>query len=156
MRPRSVRKDSAQDKIDYALIRQLAAIARETDLSEVEISNRATRIKVGRTPGSGPSPIILPGAVSDDSKASPPDVPDNDEGEHVLSFMVGIVHLTNKNMNLPYAIEGQQISKDQTIAVVDVIGTIHPIKSPRNAIFHEYLIAEGDAVDYGAPVAVVK
>ncbi|MFT9073658.1 hypothetical protein [Gluconobacter potus] len=140
--------------LDFGMIRSIAIAARDADLSEVEIYNGPVSIKIRRDRNRNVA--TADEGVSDTLDVSPELSAEPLRNESVLSDKVGIVHIVKRNGGGDYAEPGKTLSEGTTIALIDVIGTFHEIKLTRSVEFEKYLVSDGDTVDYGAPIALVR
>ena len=98
--------------IDHDLIRELASLLTETDLSEIEVEQGETRIRVARNSGSAAAPA--PVAVAPSSHASAPSVSLGSAGDDpsthpgtVTSPMVGTAYFSPEPGARPFVDVGQ-------------------------------------------------
>jgi acetyl-CoA carboxylase biotin carboxyl carrier protein len=154
-------KDSAPkapaDPIDTRLVRRLADILNDSGLTEIEVERGDLRIKVVRGSGASlaapavfaaPAPPSAPAAV-----AAPAARPA--EGDVVKSPMVGTVYLQPEPGATPFVRVGDTVAEGQTLLIIEAMKTMNPIPAPRAGRIVEMLVADGEAVEFGAPLAVI-
>jgi acetyl-CoA carboxylase biotin carboxyl carrier protein len=148
------------DPIDARLVRRLAAILNDTGLTEIEVERGDLRIKVARAGAplaaapavyAAPPPVAAPVAAP---SAAAPAAPEY-EGEVVKSPMVGTVYLQPEPGAQPFVRVGDQVAEGQTLLIVEAMKTMNPIPAPRSGRVLELLVADGQPVEFGEPLAVI-
>jgi acetyl-CoA carboxylase biotin carboxyl carrier protein len=148
------------DPIDARLVRRLAAILNDTGLTEIEVERGDLRIKVARAGAplaaapavyAAAPPVAAPVAAP---SAAAPAAPEY-EGEVVKSPMVGTVYLQPEPGAQPFVRVGDQVAEGQTLLIVEAMKTMNPIPAPRSGRVLEMLVADGQPVEFGEPLAVI-
>lgn len=148
--------------IDQQLIRDLATILDETNLSEIEVEQGDLRIRVSRqsamvhavapslpVPATGPavpqaSPVAVPAASSAKSTNA------------VLSPMVGTAYAAAAPGSPPFIEVGQKVREGQTLLIIEAMKTMNQIPSPRAGTVTEILFEDSQPVEYGEPLVVIE
>ena len=152
---------ASADPIDSRLVRRLAGILNETGLTEIEVERDGLRIKVVRGAvaaapaavyAAAPAPAALAGAPPA-SAAAPAEAPR--QGDIVNSPMVGTVYLQPEPGAAPFVRVGDTVSEGQTLLIVEAMKTMNPIPAPRAGRILELLVADGQPVEFGEPLAVI-
>lgn len=146
---------------DADAIRTLAGILVETGLSEIEIAEKDSRIRVARG-----GPPVQAGAVPVAVAAAPvaaPAAPASaatvDDAQHpgaVLSPMVGVAYLSPEPGAPPFVAVGQAVTAGQTVLLIEAMKTFNQIKAPKAGTVVRILIASGAPVEYGEPLLVIE
>ena len=152
--------------IDAALVRQLADILNETDLTEVEVERGDLRIRVAREVtvnaapvqyAAAPAPIAAPAAA-----AAPVSMPSDPAtivaraGEEVKSPMVGTAYLQASPEAPPFVQPGDKVKKGQTLLIVEAMKTMNPIQAPRDGVVAEVLVGDAQPVEFGEPLVLLE
>lgn len=144
--------------IDQALIRDLANILNETDLTEIEIEQEDLRIRVSRagTPQyvSAPVPVAAPVAVA--SAASAPDAAARNSKNAVTAPMVGTAYLSPAPGSRPFIEVGATVKEGQTILIIEAMKTMNQIPAPHSGKVVEILVEDGAPVEYGEALVVIE
>ena len=146
--------------VDADAIRALAEILTDTGLTEIEIAEKDSRIRVARAPASvqavAPAPVAAP--VAAPAVAPVPAAP-ADLSRHpgaVNSPMVGVAYLTPDPSSPPFVSEGQIVSAGQTLMLIEAMKTFNQIKAPKAGTVKTLLVASGDPVEFGQPLAIIE
>lgn len=147
---------ASADPIDARLVRRLAAILNDTGLTEIEVERGDLRIKVARTPAAvaqalmaapAAAPLAVPAAAAREAGPAVGDV--------VNSPMVGTVYLQPEPGSAPFVRVGDMVAEGQTLLIVEAMKTMNPIPAPRAGRILELLVADGQPVEFGEPLAVI-
>lgn len=145
---------------DAEAIRALAAILAETGLTEIEIGEKDSRIRVARAP----APILYPGQASTDTAPKPAALPAPaamimDLSKHpgaVLSPMVGVAYLSPEPGSPAYVTVGQSVTAGQTLLLIEAMKTFNQIKAPKSGTVAQVLVASGGPVEYGEVLMILE
>ncbi|SES10046.1 acetyl-CoA carboxylase biotin carboxyl carrier protein [Rhizobium sp. NFR03] len=144
--------------IDQALIRDLANILNETDLTEIEIEQEDLRIRVSRagTPQyvSAPVPVAAPVAVAAAAAAS--DAAARNSKNALTAPMVGTAYLSPAPGSRPFVEVGATVKEGQTILIIEAMKTMNQIPAPRAGKVVEILVEDGAPVEYGEALVVIE
>jgi acetyl-CoA carboxylase biotin carboxyl carrier protein len=147
--------------VDAEAIRALADILLETGLTEIEIAEGDSRIRVKRAPAVVHSAVPQPAAVTVASAAPPPSavpVEDEDFAKHpgaVKSPMVGVAYLSPEPGAPSFVGVGQTVAAGQTLLLIEAMKTFNQIKAPRAGTLSRILISGGVPVEYGEVLMVI-
>jgi acetyl-CoA carboxylase biotin carboxyl carrier protein len=144
--------------VDAEAIRVLADILRDTGLTEIEIAEGDTRIRVKRTP----APIqaaVAHQALAPAPMAAVPAVNEvTDYAQHpgaVKSPMVGVAYLSSEPGAPSFVSVGQTVTAGQTLLLIEAMKTFNQIKAPRAGTLSRVLINGGVPVEYGEVLMVI-
>jgi acetyl-CoA carboxylase biotin carboxyl carrier protein len=145
---------------DPDAIRALATILAETGLTEIEIADKETRIRVVRAAApvaaAAAPTVIAPVAVPVATPAAA--APAEDDAAHpgaVLSPMVGVAYLSPEPGEAPFVTVGQQVSAGQTLLLIEAMKTFNQIKAPKAGTVSRVLVAPGSPVEYGEVLMIL-
>jgi acetyl-CoA carboxylase biotin carboxyl carrier protein len=140
---------------DPDAIRALAAVLAETGLSEIEIAEKDSRIRVVRA--TGPAAVtVAPVALAPAPAAAP--APPPDEASHpgaVTSPMVGVAYLSPEPGLPPFVTVGQSVTAGQTLLLIEAMKTFNQIKAPKAGTVTAILVQNGAPVEYGEVLIVL-
>jgi acetyl-CoA carboxylase biotin carboxyl carrier protein len=151
-------KTAAKSKSDdSALIRELALLLDETNLTEIEIERAGLRVRVARNitiaatvppsiQSAAPAPAAAPVGVADIAK-HPGVVP---------SPMVGTAYWASEPGAKPFIEVGAKVSVGQTLLIIEAMKTMNQIPSPRAGTVTQILVEDGQPVEFGEPLVIIE
>jgi acetyl-CoA carboxylase biotin carboxyl carrier protein len=141
--------------IDEGLLRKLAQLLHETGLTEIEYENNGQRIRVNR--GGGPTVIAAAPAVAPAGGAggSSP-VPAGPPAGALTSPMVGTAYLAPEPGAEPFVKAGDKVKKGQTLLIIEAMKVMNPIPAPEAGTVEAILISDGQPVEYGEPLLILR
>ncbi len=150
--------------IDAGLIRSLADILNETDLTEIEVEQGELRIRVAREiTMTAAAPVQYAAApVAQAAPAAPASMPSDPativsrKGEEVKSPMVGTVYLQPSPEAPQFVKPGDKVKKGQTLLIVEAMKTMNPIQAPRDGVVSEILVGDAQPVEYGEALVMLE
>ncbi len=152
--------------IEPKLVRELAAILRDTGLTEIEVERGDLRVRISGAGAPGaPSahapvmhyatqPAAAPAAAPVTAPAPAAD-PRNHPGA-VTSPMVGTAYLSPKPGEPQYVKVGDNVTEGQTLLVVEAMKTFNPIPATRSGKLTQILVANETPVEFGQPLAIIE
>lgn len=149
--------------IDLELIRQLAALLDEGDLTELEIEQGESRIRVARqlapvTTSHAPAAAAVV-ATPNPAAATAATGGSADPAQHpgaVKSPMVGTVYLAPEPGAATFVSEGDSVREGQTLLIVEAMKVMNPIACPKSGRVVRVLVENGAPVEYGEPLMIVE
>lgn len=148
------------EQIDARLVRRLAGILNETGLSEIEVEHDGLKIRVARTltaaaPVAVAAPVVT-AAPAPAPAAEPAQAPaEPAAGDAVKSPMVGTVYLQPQPDAPAFVRVGDTVTEGQTLMIVEAMKTMNPIPAPRAGRILEIIVANGQPVEFGEPLAII-
>lgn len=150
--------------IDAELVRALANILNETELTEIEVEKDDLKIKVKREVtvaaapvqyAAAPAPVAAP-AAAPAAAAPAAAAPAARSGEEVKSPMVGTAYLQPAPGSDPFISVGAKVKKGQTLLIVEAMKTMNPITAPRDGVVSEILVGDAQPVEFGEALVVLE
>jgi acetyl-CoA carboxylase biotin carboxyl carrier protein len=155
---------ATKSPIDPELVREMAQLINETDLTEIEVQKGDLRIRVARTitatvmapvaaaPAFAPAPVAAAVAVAApvDAKAA---------AAHpgtVNSPMVGTAYRRPSPEAKPFIEVGQEVKAGERVLLVEAMKTFNDIVAPRAGKVVAILVEDGQPVEYGEPLLVIE
>ena len=147
--------------IDQSIIRDLAAILKETDLTEIEVEQGELRIRVSRAGTAvmaapmqhyvAPQASSAAALVSSPASAAAPA-----SNNAVPSPMVGTVYFAAAPGADPFVQVGSKVKEGQTILIIEAMKTMNQIASPRSGTVTAILVEDTNPVEYGELLMVIE
>lgn len=150
--------------IDQQLIRDLASILDDTNLSEIEVEQGDLRIRVSRqinVQAYAPAPQFAAPPVAAPSSAPAASAPAasasvDTSKNAVPSPMVGTAYAAPSPDSKPFIEVGQQVREGQTLLIIEAMKTMNQIPSPRSGTVTAILFKDAQPVEYGEPLVVIE
>lgn len=169
-------------QFDPEAIRRLAEILRETDLTEIELSEKDAKIRVARViPPPPPAPVmpnyyaapalpmpvaptpaLAPAAPAPAATPAPAPAPasaDAVDANHpglVTSPMVGVAYLSPEPGAPPFVTVGSRVAAGQTLLLIEAMKTFNQIKAAKAGTVTRIFVESGMPVEYGEPLVIVE
>ena len=148
------------DKDDAALIRELALLLDETNLTEIEIERAGVRLRVARNVSiAAHVPAAAAPAVPVAAPMAAAPAAANDLAKHpgvVPSPMVGTAYWAPEPGAKPFIEVGSKVSAGQTLLIIEAMKTMNQIPSPRAGTVTQILVEDGQPVEFGEPLVIIE
>jgi acetyl-CoA carboxylase biotin carboxyl carrier protein len=144
-------------KVDPAVIESLADLLERTGLTEIELAEGDSRVRVVRqapAPAAAPALAAAP-TVPPSPGTTPTAEPEAAEGT-VFSPMVGTVYLAPEPGSAPFVAVGARVAEGQTLLIVEAMKVMNPIRAPRPGTVREIFVLNAAPVEFGEPLLVLS
>jgi acetyl-CoA carboxylase biotin carboxyl carrier protein len=154
------------ERPELSLIRSLADILTDTGLTEIELEQKGTRVRVSRAvamsaavalPQGIPATAPLPAATGGSPAPAPTSVAE--AAVHpgpVKSPMVGTAYLAPAPGANAFIEEGAEVKQGQTLLIIEAMKTMNQIPAPRAGKVIRIMVTSGQPVEYGEPLVVIE
>jgi acetyl-CoA carboxylase biotin carboxyl carrier protein len=149
---------------DPDLVRELANMIADTDLSEIEVEKGDLRIRVARTitaavsvpvaAPAAPAPVVAPPPLLSDAAATA-----KSNAPHpgaVLSPMVGTAYRKPSPEARSFVEIGSKVQAGDKVLLVEAMKTFNEIVAPRAGTVTAIYVEDGTPVEYGEPLLVIE
>jgi len=140
-------------KIDKNIIKELTEYLNEFNLTEIEYTDKDTKIKVSKSNVIGSNQAI-------DVSASNPDSSEKKDkiisGIEVKSPIIGTAYHAPEPGAKKFAEIGKRIKKGETVMIVEAMKTMNHVPSTADGIIKEICIEDGQPVEYGQTIIIVE
>jgi acetyl-CoA carboxylase biotin carboxyl carrier protein len=147
---------------ERALIRDLASLLEETNLTEIEVEREGLRVRVVRSVGvmAAPAhyaaaPVVAAAAATGVSAADG----GGDITKHpgmVPSPMVGTAYIASEPGAKPFVDVGSKVSAGETLLIIEAMKTMNQIPAPRAGTVKQILFEDGQPVEFGEPLMIIE
>ena len=151
-------------RIDPKLVRELAELLTDNQLTEIEVADGDRRIRVKREAPAviGAAAPVAP-AVAAPALSAPPMHAKEDlgqaaeeiAGQTVKSPMVGTAYLSPEPGANPFIEVGKPVKAGDTLLIVEAMKVMNPITSPEGGVIKKILISDGQPVEFDQPLVVI-
>jgi acetyl-CoA carboxylase biotin carboxyl carrier protein len=142
--------------IDPDTIRALAAVLVETGLTEIEIADKDSRIRVVRGGGGGAATTVVPVTAQSAPAIAPATREAAVHPGTIVSPMVGVVYLSPEPGAPAFVTVGQSVTVGQTLLLIEAMKTFNQIKAPKAGTVTAILAQSGSPVEYGEALIVLE
>jgi acetyl-CoA carboxylase biotin carboxyl carrier protein len=151
-------------RVDADLVRQLAELLTQNELTEIEVEDGDRRIVVKRQvtmmqSNAGFAPLAPPPAAAAPIPAAPAPAADvspaNNPGA-VKSPMVGTVYLSGEPGARPFVAPGGPVAEGDTLVIIEAMKVMNPITAPRSGTVRQVLVQDGQPVEFDQPLVIIE
>ena len=143
--------------IDSELVRTLAALLDETGLTEIEYSVGDRRIRVARTAAALASTVAVAAPAQAEAPAAAPSaVAPVDHPGAVKAPMVGTAYIAPQPDQPPFVKLGDRVEEGKVLLIIEAMKVMNPIPAPEAGTIEAVLIGDGQPVEYGEALLVLK
>lgn len=147
-------------ELDQQLIRDLAGILNDTNLTEIEVEYGELKVRVSRHAPAvhayAPPPMQGSVAPPAGAPASAPAPAADPLKNAVPSPMVGTAYAAATPGARPFVEVGQSVREGQTLLIIEAMKTMNQIPSPRAGTVTAILFEDAQPVEYGEPLVVIE
>ena len=157
-KPSKPRDDSM--RVDTDLIRELADLLSDHELTEIEVEDGDRKIKVRRevfmAAGAPMAHAPVPAAAAP-APAQTDTAPAAAEaaGDAVKSPMVGTAYLSAEPGAKPFVAVGDDVKAGDTLLIVEAMKVMNPIAAPAGGTVKQVLVTDGQPVEFDQPLIVI-
>jgi acetyl-CoA carboxylase biotin carboxyl carrier protein len=149
-------KGKNMPSIDSSVIRELAELLTETGLTEIEIEQGGSRLRVVRQIANAylaDAPVAVAAAPATEAPA--PAKPKGPPAGAVSSPMVGTVYISPEPGRPPFVKVGDKVSEGDTLLIVEAMKTMNPIAAPKAGTVTEICVQDAEPVEFGQTLVVI-
>ena len=139
-------------KIDKKLIKELVDNLDEFKLTELEYQSGETKIKVSKASKTSVATKISDSVISNNKTV----LNESEEGIRIKSPIIGTAYLAPEPGAKQFVQIGDKIKKGQTIMIVEAMKTMNHVPSTSEGIVKSILVKDGQPVEFGQTLIVLK
>ena len=145
-------------RIDVELVRQLAQMLDETQLTEIEVEDGGRRIRIARKAAAAAAPVHYAPAPAAPATAAPVEAAaaPAPSANAVKSPMVGTVYLAPEPGAPAFVSVGKTVAAGDTLLIVEAMKVMNPILAPSAGTVKAILVESGQPVEFDQPLVVVE
>jgi acetyl-CoA carboxylase biotin carboxyl carrier protein len=155
------RSGETGEKIDAKLVREIATLLSETDLTEIEVEKGDLRIRVARQ-ATAPAPVYAAAPAPVAAPAHPAAAPAEasvsltDNADALKSPMVGTAYLRPSPDSKPFIEIGTHVTAGQKVLLIEAMKTFNDIVAHKSGAVTAILIEDAQPVEYNQPLLVIS
>jgi acetyl-CoA carboxylase biotin carboxyl carrier protein len=151
-------------RIDPKLVRELAELLTDNQLTEIEVADGDRRIRVKReapaiiTAAAAPAAVAAAPALSAPPMHAKEDVGQPQEeiaGETVKSPMVGTAYMSAEPGAAPFIEVGKTVKAGDTLLIVEAMKVMNPITAPTGGVIKKIMVADAQPVEFDQPLVII-
>ena len=143
-------------KIDKSIIKELSDYLDEFNLTEIEITEKDTKIKVSKNNASASNqPTIATSSTNAQNKNFSSNV-DVKSGTEITSPIIGTAYHSPEPGAKKFAEVGKKIKKGDTIMIVEAMKTMNHVPSTAAGIVKEICVEDGHPVEFGQTIIILE
>ena len=140
-------------KIDKNIIKELTDYLNEFNLTEIEYTDKDTKIKVSKSNPINTNQVVSVAATAPISGEAKPNVV---SGTEVKSPIIGTAYLAAEPGAKKFSEVGKKIKKGETVMIVEAMKTMNHVPSTADGIIKEICVEDGQPVEYGQTIIIVE
>ena len=140
-------------KIDKNIIKELTEYLNEFNLTEIEYTDKDTKIKVSKlntTNSNQAVGVAATAAISSETKSNVV------SGTEVKSPIIGTAYLAVEPGAKKFAEVGKKIKKGETVMIVEAMKTMNHVPSTADGIIKKICVEDGQPIEYGQTIIIVE
>ncbi len=147
--------------VDTKLVRELAKLLADTDLTEIEVEDGAKKIRVARTLTAAPAmqhaiAAALPAPTAAAVPAAPAEATAAMHANAVKSPMVGTAYLSPEPGSAAFAPVGSRVAEGDTVIIIEAMKVMNAIPATRGGTLTAVLVDNGQPVEFDQPLFVIS
>ena len=143
-------------KIDKSIIKELSDYLEEFNLTEIEITEKDTKIKVSKNNVSiSNQPAATSANISTENK-NVSEKPNIKSGTEITSPIIGTAYHAPEPGAKKFVEVGKKIKKGDTIMIVEAMKTMNHVPSTADGVVKEICVEDGQPVEFGQTIIIVE
>ena len=143
-------------KIDKSIIKELSDYLDEFNLTEIEIIEKDTKIKVSKNNVSISNQPVLTTTSQTTQNESTASVSNTKSGTEVTSPIIGTAYHAPEPGAKKFVEVGKKIKKGETIMIVEAMKTMNHVPSTADGIVKEICVEDGHPVEFGQTIIILE
>jgi len=140
-------------KIDKNIIKELTDYLNEFNLTEIEYTDKDTKIKVSKSnPASSSQVTTIAASTSTSNEEKPQTI----SGTQVKSPIIGTAYHSPEPGAKKFSEIGKRIKKGETVMIVEAMKTMNHVPSTADGVIKEICVEDGQPVEYGQTIIIVE
>ena len=143
-------------KIDKSIIKELSDYLDEFNLTEIEITEKDTKIKFSKNNISiGNQPTVTSSLISAQSENISTKL-NVKSGIEITSPIIGTAYHSPEPGAKKFAEVGKKIKKGDTIMIVEAMKTMNHVPSTADGVIKEICVKDGHPVEFGQTIIILE
>ena len=143
-------------KIDKSIIKELSDYLEEFNLTEIEITEKDTKIKVSKNNVSISNQPAITSANINARNENVSEKTNIKSGTEITSPIIGTAYHAPEPGAKKFVELGKKIKKGDTIMIVEAMKTMNHVPSTADGIVKEICVEDGHPVEFGQTIIILE
>ena len=143
-------------KIDKSIIKELSDYLKEFNLTEIEITEKDTKIKVSKNNVSISNQPTTTSANIIARNENVSEKTNNKSGTEITSPIIGTAYHAPEPGAKKFVEVGKKIKKGDTIMIVEAMKTMNHVPSTADGVVKEICVEDGHPVEFGQTIIILE
>jgi len=143
-------------KIDKSIIKELSDYLEEFNLTEIEITEKDTKIKVSKNNVSTSNQPAATSANIITGNENVSEKPNVKSGTEITSPIIGTAYHAPEPGAKKFVEVGKKIKKGDTIMIVEAMKTMNHVPSTADGVVKEICVEDGHPVEFGQTIIILE
>ena len=143
-------------KIDKKIIQELSDYLKEFNLTEIEITEKDTKIKVSKNNVSISNQPQVISPTSSITNSVPTQNQNVKTGTEITSPIIGTAYHAPEPGAKKFVEVGKKIKKGDTIMIVEAMKTMNHVPSTSDGVVKEICVEDGQPVEFGQTIIILE
>ena len=143
-------------KIDKSIIKELSEYLDEFNLTEIEITEKDTKIKVSKNNVSISNQPAQTSSGIQTVNQSISEKPNVKSGTEITSPIIGTAYHAPEPGAKKFVEVGKKIKKGDTIMIVEAMKTMNHVPSTADGVVKEICVEDGHPVEFGQTIIILE
>ncbi len=143
-------------KIDKSIIKELSEYLDEFNLTEIEITEKDTKIKVSKNNVSISNQPAATSVNINDRNENVSEKTNIKSGTEITSPIIGTAYHAPEPGAKKFVEVGKKIKKGDTIMIVEAMKTMNHVPSTADGVVKEICVEDGHPVEFGQTIIILE
>ena len=143
-------------KIDKSIIKELSDYLDEFNLTEIEITEKDTKIKVSKNNVSISNQPVVSSANIQTRNENTSEKPSVKSGTEITSPIIGTAYHSPEPGAKKFVEVGKKIKKGDTIMIVEAMKTMNHVPSTADGVVKEICVEDGHPIEFGQTIIILE
>ena len=143
-------------KIDKSIIKELSDYLEEFNLTEIEITEKDTKIKVSKNNVSISNQTATTSANISARNENVSEKPNIKSGTEITSPIIGTAYHAPEPGAKKFVEVGKKIKKGDTIMIIEAMKTMNHVPSTADGVVKEICVEDGHPVEFGQTIIILE
>ena len=143
-------------KINKSIIKELSDYLNEFNLTEIEITEKDTKIKVSKNNVSISNQPVVTSANIHTGSENVSEKPSLKSGTEITSPIIGTAYHAPEPGAKKFIEVGKRIKKGDTIMIVEAMKTMNHVPSTSDGVVKEICVEDGHPVEFGQTIIILE